>query len=110
MLFGVGLPLLRSLLGAVRDLQLYILRTCCNTSAYFNSSFFSQCTRRIAKKKYTILPQKQVIEFFFKKMYTTYRKKEYTHLAGKKLHDLTIFLYTSYMFHVASTSESCALQ
>ena len=29
---------------------------------------------------------------------TTYRKKNYTHLPQKKLHDWTIFLYTTYIF------------
>ena len=48
------------------------------------------------KKSYMCLPQKKN-HFFI--IYTTYRKIKYSHLPQKNLHDLTIFLCKSYIFH-----------
>ena len=74
-LCGLGVPSLRSLWGAVRNRQLYILRMYCKGCISFIFQFFLRFTRLTAKKNITRI----------------YRKK--------KLHDETIFLYTTYIFH-----------
>ena len=57
---GLGVPSLRSLWGAVRNRQLYILRMCGKGCISFNFSiFFIIYTTYRKKKKYTPLPQKK---------------------------------------------------
>ena len=74
MLYGLGVPLLRSLWGAVRNWQLYILRMYCKSCISFSFSIFlKQFARLTAKKNYTHLPQKK---FIFLIIYKTYREKK----------------------------------
>ena len=73
-LCGPGVPSLRLLWGAIRNRQLYILHIYCKGWISFNFSIF-----------------------FI--IYTIYRKKKLHAFTEKKLHDLTIFSYTTYIFH-----------
>ena len=102
MLCGLGVPSLRSLWGAVRNRQLYILRMYCKGWISFNFSiFFIIYTTYSKKKNYTTYSKKKKIQFFFI-IHTTYsKKKKITRIYSKKkkLHDYTVFLYTTYIFH-----------
>ena len=54
------------------------------------------------KNNYMHLPQKKIIQFFLI-IYMTYREKKITRIyREKELHNLLIFLYTSYIFHLKS--------
>ena len=77
MLCGLGVPSLRLLWGAVQNRQLYIVRMYCKTFIFFPSIF----------------------QFFFNDLHDLPPKKNYMHLPQKKLHNLAIFLYTTYIFH-----------
>ena len=60
-LCGLGVPSLRSLWGAVRNGQLYILRMYCKSCIYFNfSNFFCDSHDLPQTKNYTHLPQKEI--------------------------------------------------
>ena len=66
--------------GAVRNRQLYFVRLYCKSCMFFFSFNFS----------------------IFSIFYTTYHGKKITHIyREKKLHDLTIFLYTKYIFYAS---------
>ena len=86
MLCGLGVPSLRSLWGAVRNHQLYILRMYCKGCISFNFSIFfiiymtyhkKKLTRPYRKKKFNFfsnshdLPQKKITRICRKKNYTT---------------------------------------
>ena len=76
MLCGLGVPSLRSLWGAVRNRQLYILRMYCKSCISFNFKFFFL-------------------------IYTTCREKKITHLPPKKVTPLDdFFWYTTHIFHI----------
>ena len=102
MLGGLGVPSLRSLWGAVRNQQLYILRMYCKGCISFNFSFFFKICTTYRKRKITLPYRKnKKIQFFFV-IHTTYSKKKYTHLQQKKItrldgffvHDLHFSLYS----------------
>ena len=91
MLCGFGVPSLRSLWGAVRNRQLYILHMYCKSCISFNFFNFSLLIYTIYRKK---------IQFFII-IYTIYRTKKFTRIyRKKKIQDLTIFWYNSYIFHI----------
>ena len=109
MLCGLGVPSLRSLWGAVRNRQLYILRMYCKGWISFNFSiFFIIYTTYSKKKKLHDLPQKLKNSIFFYNSHNLQQKKKnYTHLQHKKkLHDYTVFLYTTYIFHTDTTRHN----
>ena len=118
MLCGLGVPSLRSLWGAVRNRQLYILRMYCKGWISFNFSIFFIIYTTYSKKKknYTTYSKKKKIQFFFI-IHTTYsKKKKITRIYSKKkkLHDYTVFLYTTYIFHAINggwkaTDSGCRL-
>ena len=90
MLCGLSVPSSRSLWGAVRNRQLYILRMYCSCIS-FNFSFFFSNLHDLPQKKIARIYRKKKLQLFF---------LSFTRLtAKKKLHDLTMFLYTSYIFH-----------
>ena len=60
----------------------------------------------LPQKKIT-LPYRKNKKFIFFNIHTTYSKKNYTHLQQKKLHDYTVFLYTTYIFHPVSQVDPC---
>ena len=73
----------------------------------FFFQFFNLFITQPTAKKYTILPQKSKLhdltifyslDFFL--IYTTLPQKNCMTLPQKKLHGLTFFLYTGYIFHV----------
>ena len=65
MLCGLGIPLLRSLWGAVRNRQLYILSMYCKSCISFNFSIlFFNLHDLPQEKNYTHLPQKK-FNFFY---------------------------------------------
>ena len=52
-------------------------------------------------KNYTTYRKNKKIQFFSIIHATYSKKKKYTHLQQKrKLHDYTVFLYTTYIFHM----------
>ena len=110
MLCGLGVPLLRSLWGAIRNRQLYILRMYCKVCISFNFSILFIIYTTYRKKKITRPYRKnKKIQFFFL-IHTTYRKKKTTRIyRKKKLHDWTIFLYTTYIFHNPEGVPGCPL-
>ena len=87
-LFGLGVPSLRSLWGAVRNRQLYILRMYCKNCISFNFSIFSYNLHDLPQKKiHALTAKKNKFNFFFR-IHTTYRKKKlHAFTAKKKLHD-----------------------
>ena len=102
MLCGPGVPSLRSLWGAIRNRQLYILRMYCKGWISFNFSiFFIIYTTYSKKKKLHDLPQKLKNSIFFYNSHDLQQKKKITRIYSikKKLHDYTVFLYTTYIFH-----------
>ena len=70
---------------------------------FFN--FFYNLHDLQQKKKIHDLPQKLKNSFFFYNSHDSQQKKNYTHLQHKKkLHDYTVFLYTTYIFHLVYTA------
>ena len=99
-LCGLGVPSLRSLWGAVRNRQLYILRMYCKGWISFNFSiFFIIYPTYSKKKKLHDLPQKLKNSIFFYNSHVLQQKKITRIYSKKKLHDYTVFLYTTYIFH-----------
>ena len=72
-LCGPGVPLLRSLWGAIRNRQLYTLRMYCKGCISFNFSIFFIIYTTYRKKNLHALTAKKKSIFFI--IYTTYRKK-----------------------------------
>ena len=71
--------------------------------------FFLQFTRLTAKKNYTPLPQKKIIQFFFI-IYTTYRKKKITRIyRKKKLHD-DFFVHDLHFSRASFASHSASVE
>ena len=106
MLCGLGVPSLRSLWGAVRNRQLYILRMYCKGWISFNFSiFFIIYTTYSKKKKLHDLQQKKKIQFFFI-IHTTYsKKKKITRIYNKKKIYTTIrFFCTRLTFFTGACS------
>ena len=87
----LGVPSLRSIWGAVRNRQLYILRMYCKGWISFNFSIFLIIYTTYRKKKITRLTAK------IKKFSFFHNSHAFT--AKKKLHDYPVFLYTTYIFH-----------
>ena len=85
MLCGLGVPSLRSLWGAVRNQQLYILRMYCKGWISFNFSIFFIIYTSYSKKKLHDLPQKLKNSIFFYNSHDLQQKKNYTHLQQKKI-------------------------
>ena len=99
MLCGLGVPSLRSLWGAVRNRQLYILRMYCKGWISFNFSIFFYNLHDLQQKKknYTTYSKKKNSIFFYnshdlqqkKKITRIYSiKKKITRLYGFFVHDL----------------------
>ena len=85
MLCGLGVPLLRSLWGAVRNRQLYILRMYYKGWISFNFSiFFIIYTTYSKKKKLHDLPQKLKNSIFFYNSHDLQQKKKITRIYSKK--------------------------
>ena len=105
MLCGLGVPSLRSLWGAVRNRQLYILRMYCKGWISFNFSiFFIIYTTYSKKKKLHDLQQKKKNSIFFYNSHDLQQKKKnYTHLQQKKKNYTTIrFFCTRLTFFTAA--------
>ena len=92
MLCGPNVPSLWSVWGAVRNRQLCIVCMYCKGCIFFLSIFqFFQNLHNLTQKNNS---------FFFILIYTAYReKKTRIYNQKKKMPDVTIFLYTSYIFH-----------
>ena len=74
----------------------------------FFNFFYNLHDLQQKKKNYTTYSKKKKIQFFFI-IHTTYsKKKKITRIYSKKkkLHDCTVFLYTTYIFHCATTSTT----
>ena len=85
MLCGLGVPSLRSLWGAVRNRQLYILRMYCKGWISFNFSiFFIIYTTYSKKKKLHDLQQKKKNSIFFYNSHDLQQKKKITRIYSKK--------------------------
>ena len=87
----------------MRNRQLYILRMYCKGWISFNFSiFFIIYTTYSKKKKLHDLPQKLKNSIFFYNSHDLQQKKKITRIYSikKKLHDYTVFLYTTYIFHL----------
>ena len=85
MLCGLGVPSLRSLWGAVRNRQLYILRMYCKGWISFNFSiFFIIYTTYSKKKKITRLTAKKKNSIFFYNSHDLQQKKKITRIYSKK--------------------------
>ena len=85
-LCGPGVPSLRSLWGAIRNRQLYILRMYCKGCISFNFSIFFIIYATYRKNEKITLPYRKNKKIqFFLIIHTTYgKKKNYTHLQQKK--------------------------
>ena len=68
---------------------------------FFN--FFNDL-HALTEKELHALTVKKNSSFFL--IYTTYRKKKSHAFTSKKLHDWTIFLYTTYIFHQSGALPS----
>ena len=89
MLCGLGVPSLRSLWGAVRNRQLYILRMYCKGCISFSFSIFFIIYMTYRKKKnYTTYRKNKKIQNFFYNSHDLTAKKNYTHLQQKKITQL----------------------
>ena len=85
-LCGLGVPSLRSLWGAVRNRQLYILRMYCKGCMSFNFSIFFIIYTTYRKKKIT-RPYRKKKSIFFYKSHDLPQKKITRIYRKKKLHD-----------------------
>ena len=65
MLCGPGVPSLRSLWGAIRNWQLYILRMYCKGCKFFNFSIFFIIYTTYRKNKKITLPYRKTKKFNF---------------------------------------------
>ena len=65
---------------------------------FFQFFHFFDNLHDFPQNNYTCVQKK--IQFFFI-ICTIYHEKNYTHLPSTKLHDLTIFVHTSYIFHIS---------
>ena len=106
-LCGPGVPSLRSLWGAIRNRQLYILRMYCKGCISFNFSiFFKVYMTYRTKKNFHALTAKRNNSIFFYNLHDLPQKKITRIYRKKKLHDWTIFSYTTYIFHIRNGLQS----
>ena len=99
MLCGLGVPSLRSLWGAVRNRQLYILRMYCKGWISFNFSiFFIIYTTYSKKKKLHNLPQKLKNSIFFYNSRDLQQKKKLHAFTAKKNYTTIRFFCTRLTF------------
>ena len=94
---GLGVPSLRSLWGAVRNRQLYILLMYCKSCISFNFSIVFYNLHGLPPKKIACVDRKKEIQFFCnlhklpQRKITRIYRKNLQNLIHKKIHDSTIF-------------------
>ena len=105
MLCGLGVPSLRSLWGAVRNRQLYILRMYCKGWISFNFSiFFIIYTTYSKKKKLHDLQQKKKNSIFFYNSHDLQQKKKITRIYSKKKKITRLYGFFVHDLHFSPSS------
>ena len=87
MLCGPSVSSLRSLWGAIRNRQLYMLRMYCKGCIFFNFSIFFIIYTTYRKKKLHALTAKKNNSIFFYNLHDLAQKKITRIYRKKKLHD-----------------------